>query len=474
MAEPIAGAGDAGASNTLDTSLPLPQAGGLPPWAADIDSAARRYVLSRVAAHQFRGDTTAKTVRSSLYGLARSCGPVAPAGLRRGHIEAFVASTGHPRTAASRLAHVRGFCRWLVREGVLATDPTVEVPRPRQPRQVPRALGADLVAQLLAACPDTRARFVVSAMVHLGLRCAEVAGLRFDDITDGHILVRGKGGHERVLPLLAELRTALDAYLADHPADTGPVVRPYRAYNARSVVPVGLVRVTVTVNGRGLSPSSVSQLVSTWMDQAGIKGKPRDGISAHALRHTAATDALRHGAHLRDVQAALGHVSLATTERYLSREVDGLETALGGRHYGPEAASVVLVPAMPPPDPAPPAAGDLLGAFQVLAGALERIATSMERVAGGGGPQGDVVHRADVEEAWAPPPAGEACLELVLVVDHDHSQRGRCICPGCGTTAWSCAFLDRHARRPHLPCPDCDRAFIGLEQHRRRAHPWSA
>jgi site-specific recombinase XerD len=74
-------------------------------------------------------------------------------------------------------------------------------------------------------------------------------------------------------------------------------------------------------------------MVGGWIGDAGLKRRAGDGISAHALRHRAATDMLRAGAHLRDVQAALGHVSIATTQPYLPTVVGDLRTAMGGRRY---------------------------------------------------------------------------------------------------------------------------------------------
>jgi integrase/recombinase XerD len=70
------------------------------------------------------------------------------------------------------------------------------------------------------------------------------------------------------------------------------------------------------------------------MRESGVKRRPYDGVSAHAARHTMATDLVRSGAHLRDIQHALGHASIQTTQRYLPWLVGDLRTAMGGREYG--------------------------------------------------------------------------------------------------------------------------------------------
>jgi site-specific recombinase XerD len=148
--------------------------------------------------------------------------------------------------------------------------------------------------------------------VQEGLRACEVVGLELGDVDvdERQLLVRvGKGGHERVLPISGETWDAMEKYLGEYPAKAGPLIRSY-------IHPT-----------RAISAHYVSRLVSEWMHGAGVND------SGHALRHTMATDSLRNGAHIRDVQAALGHKSIATTQVYLPLLVHDLRSAMGGRSY---------------------------------------------------------------------------------------------------------------------------------------------
>jgi site-specific recombinase XerD len=232
--------------------------------------------------------------------------------LRPTHIEKWMERGEHsPATLRNQLSIVRTFCKWLVRNGHIKSDPTLHVVTPRQPRYLPRGLQAPMVATAFGEAPDCRANLILSLMVQEGLRCCEVARLELGDVdfADRHVLIRGKGGHERVLPITEETWRALHSYLAEHPAQAGPLIRSY----SRPL--------------RGIGPGHISVLVSDWLHGAGVPA------TAHALRHTAATDMLRAGAHLRDVQTALGHQSLATTQRYLPLVVHDLRDAMGGRTY---------------------------------------------------------------------------------------------------------------------------------------------
>jgi integrase/recombinase XerD len=282
-------------------------------------------VSVRTRQSRFRG-TTPKTVRSILLRFAESIGPDLPVNLlTRRKLEKWVDNlTLAPTTTKTTISTVRAFCQWLATEDHLRADPSRSIQLPRLPRSIPRGIDHTAVARLYESAPDTRGQLIVSLMVQEGLRCKEVAGLELGDIdrADKILFIRcGKGGHQRVLPISAETWTLIFRYLAEHPASHGPLIRGYshEGSHISTHAPV--------------APGTISKYVSRWMGDAGLKSFPKDGMSAHALRHTAATDMLRAGAHLRDVQAALGHASLATTQRYLPWVVGDLRSAMGGRSY---------------------------------------------------------------------------------------------------------------------------------------------
>lgn len=220
-----------------------------------------------------------------------------------------------PATVRNRLSTVRGFYKWAIINGHARKDPTLAIDPPREPRRRPRGLKADQVAAILDACPDVRAVLIVILMAQQGLRCIEIARLQLGDLDfdEKLMLVHGKGDHERILPITDETGEALRDYLAKHPARTGPLIRSYRDEH------------------EGLTPLHVGTMVGRIMRDAGV------AETAHALRHTAATDMVRAGggtrANLLNVQAALGHQHLQTTQRYLPWGAGDLRKTMAGRRY---------------------------------------------------------------------------------------------------------------------------------------------
>jgi len=256
--------------------------------------------------------SSARTLHYTLVVFVQTVGDRPASQLTRRHIEKWrEARKLSPESLRSQLSIIRTWCDWMIAKGYLRRNPTIGTARVPKPRRLPRGLQAQQVAAGLAACPDARARLVLSLMAQEGLRCCEVAGLQLGDVDFGGrtIQVVGKGSHERLLPLTTETLEMLDAYLEEHPGIGGPLVRSYS-------------RPT-----RGLTAKYISDLVSEWLHDGGVQA------SGHSLRHTAAGDVLRSGAHLRDVQAMLGHSSLATTQVYLPLLVGDLREAMDGRRY---------------------------------------------------------------------------------------------------------------------------------------------
>lgn len=268
----------------------------------------QRYVTGRRA----RGEITASTaadLRWTLAGLDRSFGDRPLGMFGPAAIDRWLESVGDLADATRReyLSRVRGFCRWMVAAGKLRTDPTAHVPTIRQARRAPRTLTTDQVGRLLTALPDRRARAVVLLMIGCGCRCVEVATLRIEDYDGSTITVKGKRGHERVLPVPGVVRAGVDAYLEEVGSVAGPLIRS-------QVRPA-----------HGLSERTLSHYVRGWMRTAGVKSRALDGRSAHALRRTAASDVMDRSGDVRAVQCMLGHERLETTARAYLRPVTMLQ-----------------------------------------------------------------------------------------------------------------------------------------------------
>ena len=306
-----------------------------------------RAVAEYLDGRQARGEISPRS-RAILVSRLRSLGRHTPelAELDRAAFTSWLGTL--PPAPASRRAYLstaRVFCTWAVESGHLQTDPSTHAARIREPRRVPKALSRRAVQALITACPDARARAIVTLMVGCGLRRCEVARLQMADWDrdQGTIEVRGKADHERVLPVTDEVAEALDAYLDDRGAYAGPII------------------VSKRDPGVGLSPATLSRMVARWLTAAGVKARPGDGKSAHTLRHTCASDVYEGYQDLRAVQEMLGHANIATTQIYLRRaNVDRLRVVMGGRRYAASAetterrpdgwdASRVLAGAQPAP-----------------------------------------------------------------------------------------------------------------------------
>ena len=214
-----------------------------------------------------------------------------------------------PATVARKLVAVRAFYRFLLREGLIAHDPTSTVGVPRRPRSLPKALSVQEVARLLEA-PATdllgrRDRALLEVLYGAGVRISELVHLDVDDLDldNRTVWVRaGKGAKDRRVPLGRSAADATGAYLV--------ATRPELAARARPPGPGA----ALWLNARGarLTRQGCWSLLRAHARTAGLRGR----VSPHTLRHSFATHLLEGGADVRVVQELLGHASLVTTQIY--------------------------------------------------------------------------------------------------------------------------------------------------------------
>lgn len=279
-----------------------------------------RYVNQR----RMRGeinDRTAQQLESRLRSFALAV-DVRPERVRRRHVERWMEVPDlSPAYRRGRLSALRGFCEWCVLNGHMPKDPTLGIKLPTVPEGLPRARPREDTRKVLACCHDLRTRVCALLMVQEGLRRAEVSKTQVADLClrARTLGVRGKGGRGRVtrtVPVSDETCRTITAYMAEVGMKAGPLVR------------------SVKWPDRGISPSRVAELVTAAMWEAGVKVANGDGVSPHALRHSAAHDMIDEGADVLDVQQMLGHRSIQNTMVYLRGHVSpDLRRAAGGRSY---------------------------------------------------------------------------------------------------------------------------------------------
>lgn len=227
--------------------------------------------------------------------------------LRR-YVRELAARGMAPRTVARRLSALRQFYRFLFGEGVRGDDPTGAIDGPRLGRPLPKLLNEDEVRRLLdgAAGHPGAEGARLSAMLELlyasGLRVSELASLPASAAArDPQMLVvRGKGGRERLVPLSDAARLALGRYFGDRAA----------------FVPAGLTSPFLFPGRdprRHISTRRVGQMLKELAVDCGLDPAR---VSPHVLRHAFATHLLDHGADLRSVQQMLGHADISTTQIY--------------------------------------------------------------------------------------------------------------------------------------------------------------
>jgi integrase/recombinase XerD len=310
---------------------PLPQR----PVPASVDA-----FLDMAAAERGASRNTLEAYRRDLADLASSLGalPVDRAGtddLRR-YFADLASRPGarggktSARTAARRLSAIRQFYRFLVSEDRRADDPAAAIDAPSLGRSLPKLIAEAEVEDLIAAAqthtddPDRRAEglrlmALLETLYATGLRVSELVGLPLSAIArDGRVLiVRGKGGKERLVPLSDPARDAIAAYL------------PVRGVFLVTGRDRGFLFPSRTARAGALTRQRFAQILKEVAIEAGLDpGR----VSPHVLRHAFATHLLAGGADLRSVQKMLGHADIATTEIYTHVQGERLRKLVESAH----------------------------------------------------------------------------------------------------------------------------------------------
>jgi integrase/recombinase XerD len=227
-------------------------------------------------------------------------------------------------SAARALLAVRGFHRFAAAEGMTAVDVARDVRPPSPAKRLPKSLPVNEVLALLEAVGGSgpadgpravRDRALLELLYSTGARISEAVGLDVDDVDTEtrSVLLRGKGGKQRVVPVGRPAVESLDAYL----------IRGRPALASR-----GTPALFLNVRGGRLSRQSAWKVLQTAADAAGISS----AVSPHTLRHSFATHLLDGGADVRVVQELLGHASVTTTQIYTLVTVGALREVWAGAH----------------------------------------------------------------------------------------------------------------------------------------------
>ncbi len=212
-------------------------------------------------------------------------------------------------TTARQLSAIRQFYRFLVSDAMRTDDPSSTIEGPRRRRRLPHVLAEsdvdrliDCAKSLAESPPSIRLVCLLEILYATGLRVSELVSLPLGAVRNDPqlLLVRGKGGRERLVPLGSPARAAIEKYLAVRPHFPGSAPQSKFLFPSRG--------------GSGhLTRHRFAQLLG---ELAALAGLPAGKISPHSLRHAFATHLLAHGADLRAVQQMLGHADISTTEIY--------------------------------------------------------------------------------------------------------------------------------------------------------------
>lgn len=258
-----------------------------------------------------RGEISTRTFLNYLDHLDRFAAHVGPdrdlAAITTDDIERWLGSLRvQPSTRNTYGATVRVLFAWATERRLIDHDPTLAIRRAKVPKRPPRRIPAEQIGALLAASSGI-VRPVVIVVVQTMIRRAELAGLDVADYDrrERLLYVRGKGARDRVVPVPAEARQALDSWLRGRLS--GPM--------------------WPTPDGHPITGAHLGRLVTRSGAAVGVR------VTLHDLRHTGASDVAAAGRSVTALRDLLGHASLATTSRYVWPGRAELVDTMEGRRY---------------------------------------------------------------------------------------------------------------------------------------------
>ncbi|MGE0226374.1 MAG: tyrosine recombinase [Acetobacteraceae bacterium] len=236
----------------------------------------------------------------------------------RAYMAGLAADGLSARTAARRLSALRQFHKFLLREGIRADDPTMLLDTPRLPRTLPKYLAEQEVDALLGAAgrragrPGAVARAALEILYATGMRVSELLSLPLAALSGDAavLLIKGKGGKERIVPLSDAAREAAAALAGGS--------RPGERYLFAGRAP-----------GQALTRQAFFLLLKQVALEAGLDPAR---VSPHVLRHSFASHLLARGADLRSLQMLLGHADISTTQIYTHVEAERLRRLVEAHH----------------------------------------------------------------------------------------------------------------------------------------------
>jgi integrase/recombinase XerD len=242
----------------------------------------------------------------------------------RGFMSQLFANGVKDRSVARKLSTLRHFYKYLLLDRIIKQDPTLEIDSPRQWKVLPKSLATSEIDSMLDAAGQAGDSKISAALAQRdqtmlevfyagGLRVSEIINVKLEDLKLelGHILVRGKGDKERIVPIGKAAQERISAYLSD----------------GREALLKGKISSLLFVRRGG------GRMTRQWVWQM-VKDASASGrhASPHMLRHSCATHMVENGADLRTVQTILGHADISTSQIYTHVALEGLKKVYRNFH----------------------------------------------------------------------------------------------------------------------------------------------